>query len=354
MSTDTTPSEPDDTHLDAWLVHQLSDLTDKASNDLDLDAGLRDAQLADRARSLDTALDAVLDVDSGLGAILADTGQPHQVTTARSDQSSTAPDSVAHYARHVTQLSAHERLTLRSQFPFHELDLIHSLATASVQHTRMANDLNHALGRDHGRDRVRVHRLAVGLARAFDHDLAFVRTRTLVVPRDHVLVRARDRAHDLARALDLAIDLDRTRALDLDHALASARDRAHALASTLDHAVAHAHGLGRVMSGPVLPFERALSLDLARCRTHGGFEELASAIKELMLAVTDFTAADLTALDLRDVDLRGVRWSALTTCWPLGWQKSIHDVSVQIDPDRRPDLYEVRDDPRVPHDVQRT
>jgi hypothetical protein len=71
----------------------------------------------------------------------------------------------------------------------------------------------------------------------------------------------------------------------------------------------------------------------------------------LQLSITDFTGADLAGLDLHGIDLRGVRWSVLTRRWPPEWADIVREASVPVDPDHRPDLYEVGDDPRVRHAV---
>jgi hypothetical protein len=67
--------------------------------------------------------------------------------------------------------------------------------------------------------------------------------------------------------------------------------------------------------------------------------------------LTDFTTADLSGQDLKGAHLRGIRWSILTTRWPRGWETAMVDSSVPVDADRYPDLYEVRDDPRLPAEV---
>jgi hypothetical protein len=43
----------------------------------------------------------------------------------------------------------------------------------------------------------------------------------------------------------------------------------------------------------------------------------------------------------------------LTTRWPPGWEDPIREASIQLDPDQHPELYEIRNDPRIPaHIVQ--
>lgn len=86
--------------------------------------------------------------------------------------------------------------------------------------------------------------------------------------------------------------------------------------------------------------------DVLATRLNGTREPdaIVRAMEVLQLSITDFTGADLAGLDLR-----GVRWSVLTTRWPPEWADVVREASVPVDPDHRPDLYEVGDDPRVRH-----
>ncbi|OLF15894.1 hypothetical protein [Actinophytocola xanthii] len=64
--------------------------------------------------------------------------------------------------------------------------------------------------------------------------------------------------------------------------------------------------------------------------------------EDLVHALADFSGVDLAELELESANLAGVRWSS-TTVWPPGWAERIRERSVQV----APDLFEVREDPRV-------
>lgn len=90
---------------------------------------------------------------------------------------------------------------------------------------------------------------------------------------------------------------------------------------------------------------------LSRSTVTLDLQEMYAKVRAMRQALNDFTQADLTSVELDGVDLRGVQWSILTTRWPTGWETPILNMSVQINSNRQ-DLYEVRDDPRVPHTVR--
>jgi hypothetical protein len=109
-----------------------------------------------------------------------------------------------------------------------------------------------------------------------DKEESLTALRILVAAVISIITHARDRAHDLARALDL----DRERALDLDLDLARAAARDHdleradldperALASDLALTKAMAHATGHVadLAGS-LDSESGIDLDLDLVRTH--------------------------------------------------------------------------------------
>ncbi len=359
MSTNTTP-EPDDFHLDAWIARQVQDLTNRVSGHLDLSAGLRDAQLSDRARTLDSALDEVLDIETGLQAIVGRTSQPQQEHAVAGARPPLPPVSLTHYAQHLTRLPANQRLMLRTPLTLHILGLIRTLAELRIAPERLiaAFDLTHALDNDDVLTRDLRH--ALDLRRLLDQalDASLGLTFDLIhASRGRALDRAeaRARAMNLAHALDAALTHAHARdAIGVLRALDNARVHARAVIRDLNHALDHALGYAREHAHvPALDPDLAKAIQRAgfQFSTPGEFAGLASAIENVEAAIADFTTADLTGLNLQGLDLRGVRWSALTTRWPPGWEPFIREVSVQIDPDELPDLYEVRDEPHVRHNV---
>ncbi|MBB5856481.1 hypothetical protein ACFQ05_26715 [Amycolatopsis umgeniensis] len=147
---------------------------------------------------------------------------------------------------------------------------------------------------------------------------------------------------------------------------------AHELAIEIVRVLTHL--LGELLSPPEPPVDRPRGSEDARAIAHG-FKayaprratppagshygpgiivdrryspgRLITVLDRLETAVTDFTDADLAEADLRGLRLRGVQWSMLTTQWPPGWADLIRAISVPIAPDKRPDLYEIRNDPEM-------
>ncbi|WP_125728331.1 hypothetical protein [Kibdelosporangium aridum] len=91
----------------------------------------------------------------------------------------------------------------------------------------------------------------------------------------------------------------------------------------------------------------ALDRDDVRFQALRNPRELAGGITRLDAVISDFTNADLTHVGLRGINLHGVRWSSFHTRWPLDWEDPIRHASIQVAPERRPDLYEIRDEPRI-------
>jgi hypothetical protein len=345
MSPDTA-HENADARLDAWLRHGLDQLTDSINGILDLDAGVRDAQLPAQAQSLDDALASVLDVDAGLRAILPArtpvTAPDNHENTATT--SSTGTD-LSRYGQRLARLPVSERLALRSRLPLTELRLLEALARASASVPDLTRALDRADDRAlttlalilaHDLDRARAH------ARDLDHACALaygLAEDADALSRAHADTRSL--GDDLALVADLAHAHARDRANAIAaHALVRARAGALALARALDHSRAAALALAR---------DRARDLALVTALTDSNITDPVEGLMLVLAAVTDFTTADLADLDLRRVDLQGVQWSTATTRWPSEWKDIIQETSIQLDPERRPDLYEIRDVPRIPH-----
>lgn len=344
MTTSPPPPEFPNVRLDQWLHHGMNAITEELDAVLDIDAGLRDARLPTHHRSLETALDAVLDIDAGLRALLPQ--GTHQSAARPTDHSDSDSTSMRAYVQRLAASPLRERLELRSRLHLDELPTIHMLAGLLVNALILARELEHTLATP-----------------ACDRDLAGALDRTLARARDLALNLAQipnftcefDRAHEIIHDIRRGLVDARAQVLDraLDEALDHARHRARYLISAVLGSLAVA--LGRVACDPesVRAFE--LPLDLVRL-THSPASDrnlevargLVEDITALDAAVTDFTTANLIHVDLRGINLQGVRWSALTTQWPPEWLFPIRIASVQIDPNRRPDLYEIRDNHRLP------
>jgi len=183
-------------------------------------------------------------------------------------------------------------------------DLVLDLGFDSALHREITNQLDHALG--HARDVA--GRLALGSIAHFGlpwptHelliDIIHVRARLLRLLRKDIERRLPDADHPVARAL--LADLARDRDLD------SAADRSRALAQAYVEFQSN-------------PASVLLLGDLTTARN-------------------DFVAADLSRVNLRKIPLLGVRWSRLTR-WPSGWEEMIEHRSLEIEPG----LFEIQND----------
>ncbi|GAB3464525.1 hypothetical protein [Actinophytocola sediminis] len=334
MNDDPTPDPH--TGLDQWLDHGMNALNEALNDMLDTDAGLRDAQLPARHQSVETTLDAILDVDAGLHAILPRV-HPHPTETAGDDRPLRA------YARRLANLPLRERLELRRQIHLDHLRTVQHIANARLTAgalIRVLVDFSPAGTPNGARDLDHARYQAQALARSLD-----------AVTRDHARLPNRVRNHarfrDRALALALALAHAQDRAEGLVLALNRAEYLNHELA--LNHAEDLDHELNRAVALALnRALNRALDRDLDRALFLARAEVLVEDIAAVNAAVTDFTAADLTDVDLRGISLHGIQWSTETTHWPHKWRDAIREASVQIDPRGRPDVYEIRDEPRVP------
>ena len=330
---------------DQWLAAQLAKLNQSLEDVLNIDAGLRDAQLPGQRDKLNQALDEVLDVETGLNAILPPTAQPAPANTPAL--------ALTAYAHQLMTSPWHTRLTTRAQLPHRELAAINSIALSYLQAGARRRDLDLAL--DHARDLTR--------------DLVDAPDRDHTHAIDHALAIAIDLTGALARDLTLDSMLANTlaTALDLTGALNRARKSARAIDHTMDQAIDHARDLALALDRK---YELDLKTTLIRARdaadeldsphdltevlhqalgyglAHGFDEQLAAALvaalDQLNEATTNFAGADLTSVDLEGITLQGLHWSS-TTQWPPGWEEPIRQASVRLEPD----LYEIRDDPRI-------
>ena len=106
-----------------WLAKLNQSLDDV----LDIDAGLRDAQLPGQRTELDHVLDDVLDLEAGLNAILPPSRTPQPSPGSSHEQAAAPRDdgtptlALAAYAHRLMTNPGHIRLTTRAQLPHHEL-----------------------------------------------------------------------------------------------------------------------------------------------------------------------------------------------------------------------------------------
>ena len=235
-------------------------------------------------------------------------------------------------ARDLARRPLRELLRIRARLPLAELALLGGLTESRMRCAPLADDLRWAvLEHTYDLELDDVLRRAAGIVDTVGHTLERARdTDSALVPArlvDHVAIRAHDLRFLLERgdpgltAVFVRV-LALTQALDLEHALDLRELLARDVTADLDLAVVVA---------------------LVRTRA----DEFAPGLAALDAVLTDFTTADLSGQDLTGTHLRGIRWSILTTRWPEGWETAMVDSSVQVDADRYPDLYEVRDDPQV-------
>lgn len=313
--------------LDEWL-DELTELVDGA---LDIEAGLADAMLSKRVESLDEAVHAVLDVEAGLRAILPDAGF-----------GSPAETWIERFTLDLTGLSPRERLTLRSGIQLADLEFFELLAesweTCGLVIDRLASmDVDHA-GQDDW------DCIAMNLSVA--DDLAqYLSDRLSRASGNHLTSHAK-LAHKLRDDVGLALSRAHPNGCEVVRT---------ALTGALDHAqhLREALYVALFGAGPDFGTITAGDLDeLLGTAPPAVQVKIVGALRMFVRMVTDFTDTDLTDLDLHGIDLRGMQWSTLTTRWPPDWEREVRDASVQIDPEGRPDLYEVKGYPRLRHTVQ--
>lgn len=340
MNTSTPPPlGPDDATADEWIFHALGELTKSLGTILDVEAGLRDALLTDRVRSLDTALEDVIDVDAGLAAIL-----PVRPSREQAWDEPAPPRSatVQHHAQWLSRRSLRERLTARSRLPTTNLRLVLLLTQASRDAEVVADNVEFV---GPSRD---ARQLANDLLRATEN------AKALVTDSHSIGLRPIDAERERA-AVSSALNDSLTQACGRARAIAEGNhDNSRLTADALRNAQAIADTLADARSNTrFLDRVDDLSRVVARAITLFSHRELATSLTALEGAINDFTNADLSRLDLRDLDLNGVRWSSKTTRWPPNWEDMIQAVSVQPDPDQHPDLYEIHDDTRIRHHLPR-
>jgi hypothetical protein len=355
-------TNPNNGRLNSWLAEQVIGLDAAISDMLDIEAGLRDARLHDQVRSLDSAVAATLDIEAGLRAILPESEYRPPLVFDDRIGAVAGKTRLEQLALDLFQSSLQERVRVRSQLPLIALRMVHKAGVALLRRIGVPSTI------DLPEMVLLVERavsVAIDLTRPRHDATDLARTLQELRPFATAIVTDLDAVHDRAR-----IDVRRRRrtgpgAEAFAEALFVARDHARSVVEALERI--------RVKDLPEtledvddldvdLVNELIVALMEARVRLVGAgtdearalqfANEFVTAMQILDSALTDFTHADLTDLDLADVDLLGVWWSDRTTRWPAEWEVPILDASVQLDPNGRADLYEIRGDPRIRHTVQ--
>ena len=310
----------------SFLDDQFDEVMKLVAGALDVEAGLRDAMLPDQFELLGKAVHAALDVEAGLRDILPDAGF-----------ASPAETWVDRFVLDLTRLSPGARLRLRTGMELSDLESIDILARA-WEACQLVTDSLASVEFDYvgTKDQEKIL-FADGLARRLSDSLSRVAGGELT-SEARLALRLRN---------DIELALAHTHP-DGSHVLKKALVGALNLAMNLLEALYFA----LIGGGPHFGATTSRDLDeLLSTAPLAARSKIVAALRMLVRMVTDFTDVDLFDLDLYVVDLRGTQWSELTTRWPPDWEGVVREASVQIDPDGRPDLYEVKDDPRLRNTV---
>jgi hypothetical protein len=396
MTDHTTTPDPGGNRLDAWLEHNLTDLDTTLADGLDIDAGLRDAQLPHRAHTLDTMLHTAVDVDAGLQAITRAHGtqpQPESTTPTTPDPPRDAVLAIFHpfgVSSAFNILSLNTRLRLRSRLiASGGLDKIPEHACRQIVFSRMSEQaaalqelVNHRSASNRPGQfsqlnrRQILHYLHMTATEFLDKITSFLdnvswltNTFRMIATNHEELVEVEALLEHLQLTLKEAQTLTASTGPGISGGLSKLRntvativhdfvaDLVQILARIDYGATSSSYELGRLIDSITLwphhgeeglvlrSYARLLTNAIARA-DHGEVRSICDALDHLL---SDFTSTDLSEVELDGIDLRGVRWSLTTTRWPDGWQEPILEASVPINPGPHPDLYEVRNDPRIRH-----
>ncbi|MEU8500767.1 hypothetical protein AB0C86_29200 [Streptomyces lavendulae] len=318
--------DPGDEAVDRWFVGHGRALADALGGALDIEAGLREVLVQSRHDDAEADLEAVLDEEAGLRAILPAGASADRTARPATSRKRTDAEGFFH------SVSPMDRLAVRGD---PEVAAAGRALDKAVDLTLHLDDRHLVIERaiDLAQD------LVLDLSRARDLDFDIVLTLDPELDRGlfHALETARsigalgfltnrdreDREdRDLVRALVHAYDLNLARARGLD----TARARAQDLNRVLD--LAHVLSL-RVIAARSDDDEAAAASDLARVLVAIRAEQVGRAIagvlrrepppldEDAALAfLHDFTTADLRAAELQGIDLGGVYWSEYGTRWP--------------------------------------
>lgn len=321
-------TDPGDEAVDRWFVDHGRALADVLGEALDIEAGLREVLVQSRHDDAEEDLDAVLDAEAGLGAILPAAASADRTDRPPTSRKRTAAEEFFH------SVSPTDRLTVRGD---PEVAAAGRALDKAVDLTRHLNDRRLVLERaiDLAQD------LVLDLSRARDLDLDIVLTLDPELDRGllHALETARSIGalgfltnRDRGDREDRDLVLELVNAYDLNLARARGLDTARARAQDLNRVLGLAHTLSLHIIAALSDDEEAaaaVASDLARVLVAIGAEQVGRAIagvlrrdpppldKDAALAfLHDFTTADLRAAELKGVDLGGVYWSDYGTLWP--------------------------------------
>ncbi|WP_411107180.1 hypothetical protein [Streptomyces sp. cmx-4-9] len=325
--------------VDQWFDRHGRALADALGDVLDVEAGLREVLVQSRHDEAEGRLEAVLDVEAGLGAIVLAAPPPSfapspSPSTGREERGSaphprTAAQEFLHSVSPADRLAAraHPEVTAAGRALDRAVELIrrpdggHAVLERAVDLARdLALDLSRARDLDFDIVLSLDPELGRGLRQALEStgplgELglpgAAELERDLAIAQDLNLARARGldtaraRARDLTRVLDLA-RLLAVRLVGADSGPAEHADQA----DRADQADQAASDLAGILVGiRTEQVGRALALVLRR--EPPPLDEDAA-----LTFLHDFTAADLRAAELKGVDLGGVHWSEYGTRWP--------------------------------------
>jgi hypothetical protein len=296
------PVSPGDEAIQRWLTRQRASLMGGLADALNLEAGLQELLVPERHADLVDDLDDILDIETGLAAIV-----PH-VPAANADPGITTGGtatggrhSLRDLARRIRQMDNQSRLRIRQRYEWNVLDLdlriAAALATANKLHEYFdpiqANELHNLI--EHARN------LAIDV-QAFDV--------AMHLKTAHQLACMRNTESKTGELID---QVNTARILGHNHVEFHRR---------------HAR------DEPVLieALQLAFIMDLAVATDSVGIDQLTR-------ARNDFTGLDLRTLDLADIRLEGVLWST-STRWPPEREGQVRQDSVEIESG----LFEVRGD----------
>lgn len=354
-----------------WLSDRLSRIDEVLDTFLDIDAGLAEARLPGLQHALVDALEDVIDVESGLAAIVGGGARADRIDVRG------AGSDLSRFASDIATAPPSERLAARSWLPLPELAQVGKIAELELQALQAARELEE-ISKAH-----------------LDGDDFAIFTSALADQRGHAaqiidaLVaeagRGATKVLDLTTAITRDPDLDHDRSYALDHALSRARTLEHNL-GMLQTWMAGRSGERvkywaskmwlREVCGYARLLDQSLTGALARCLNHTRHcvsdeamrqalagdvshvmaldlvdktcevrdrrraelvRSVADAVDAVVQAASQVVGADLSDVDLRGVPLEGLRWSS-TTRWPPDWEAWVHRNSVSVGRD----LYAIR------------
>lgn len=378
-----------DPRLDAWLAAEVDDLDHAVARQLDIEAGLRDAQLLHRLHTLDTGLHEVLDVDAGLLAITGPQEvRPDSCPTAGQVENVSLSELPLQVRLQLRPLLTRDATLNRLYEDARDSAFFHSLsndATTLLQLISGQDTTKPVLSGDHT-ERVINNLCAFGLSLSYEVDnfagkfavhridasplsVSFstaLNDRSLPLEVMTYLTQLRRTAETIANVVELVLSgvrkinqpgLIDNLARDIDafidrfdgFILRIGKLHEESIQSFYNTASYLAHRTaGSTIDATVAQILTALEDGIRHADIHG----VHLLGEELVRLLSDFTSEDLTDVELAGAELRGVRWSLTNTRWPAGWQQPMLEASAPVVSGRKPDLYEVRDDPRV-HDVVR-